>query len=1069
MIPYSLQFSGIRDYKPTKLTFGEHDDHILITGPNGTGKSTITFCIGAVLYSAKVDLGGLRSNNLHEDKLWKASIQLTFKNEGPTRIDAPAFIAFKLVIEQPTAHSAIQKEFHILTGTTPETLTHTDTYRSGDVNQKNFTTYTEDLKYKYKIHPDLFYLIWYQQEVNQFSTMSPEERFRRFSDMFNITEIQQNWESCMESVKELEEELVRARSIVKNADLELKNAKKELDMFKNNRKRLYDNGKNHILYTLSLYHQYEVRKQTNEQQMQTNKQLLHEDKTKIETIKHRIRHLQSEWQANSDHLRQKQVKHSSKKTFLEQLKTKYAELQEEVELLKEQLAETEDKRKQLRFSEKDTIEKFNDKKELLHAIGKRIDQIIQQQTTAEQQLNVLNQKITEVNYELEQLAKEETNTKTLLATYKSSHAVQQTIDLLQQEVNGFFKREATLEMDIQTMEEELQQLKHNKIVSKRQQEALRTCKHAQIDCYTLRDFVQLDRSATAKHEDLLNSIKYTIFYDAIFVRPVNDLYYVSLKKIVPDRLITSIPSLKLEMRPNLNEKQQNFATKVLWWIEQFFKNNSPYIEQGIVIDERGSRGSQELNTVILSDAAIIEHRQKLQKALDEKQATLQQLRKKHENNTDQLQILHSVINEVRKAEAFQLQVNKRPERLHLLENYQKELSMLNEQQVALREELTKQQQLNSTATLECQSLQNDLDIYKQLGELKHVQEQLQQTERKQKETRTNIEDISKHIQQFQEVIYKLEDDIRLKEQTIKRLKLDVEDTQKSIDSTERMINSLKEKIEIDEANMMKLTIRLEELKSIVYSIYTDAESLPLLTSLSIQELMNEDAKARANFEHARNENVNEQAEHNYAAILKDFEQKKNDVATTEDLLEVHSNRAKESENQLESTINMHILRIRKLFQTYMDEFQFEGQIEYDRVEDKKGRITFRLFIKVRKAGHQGNLVDVSLKARNGKVAKGVSGGEESLSSLLFALALLQNLNTAPSYIVLDEFDSALDESRKEKVFNLYATELNRKLFILSPKAHDDQYYEKFSKVFVVEHDSTIPISLVRGIHLKSYA
>src|SRR5690606_14215805 len=104
-----------------------------------------------------------------------------------------------------------------------------------------------------------------------------------------------------------------------------------------------------------------------------------------------------------------------------------------------------------------------------------------------------------------------------------------------------------------------------------------------------------------------------------------------------------------------------------------------------------------------------------------------------------------------------------------------------------------------------------------------------------------------------------------------------------------------------------------------------------------------------------------------------------------------------------------------------------------------------------------------------KVAKGVSGGEESLSSLLFALALLQNLNTAPSYIVLDEFDSALDESRKEKVFNLYATELNRKLFILSPKAHDDQYYEKFSKVFVVEHDSTVPISLVRGIYLKAYA
>nr|WP_274310559.1 hypothetical protein [Solibacillus daqui] len=55
---------------------------------------------------------------------------------------------------------------------------------------------------------------------------------------------------------------------------------------------------------------------------------------------------------------------------------------------------------------------------------------------------------------------------------------------------------------------------------------------------------------------------------------------------------------------------------------------------------------------------------------------------------------------------------------------------------------------------------------------------------------------------------------------------------------------------------------------------------------------------------------------------------------------------------------------------------------------------------------------------------GVSGGEESLSSLLFALALLQNLATSSGYIVLDEFDSVLDDERKNKVFNLYAEELS---------------------------------------------
>ncbi|MGG2016480.1 hypothetical protein AB1280_13420 [Bacillus sp. S10(2024)] len=38
----------------------------------------------------------------------------------------------------------------------------------------------------------------------------------------------------------------------------------------------------------------------------------------------------------------------------------------------------------------------------------------------------------------------------------------------------------------------------------------------------------------------------------------------------------------------------------------------------------------------------------------------------------------------------------------------------------------------------------------------------------------------------------------------------------------------------------------------------------------------------------------------------------------------------------------------------------------------------------------------------GKVGSGVSGGEESLSSLLFSLALLQTIEASPGYIILDE-------------------------------------------------------------------
>ncbi|MDF2859328.1 MAG: hypothetical protein K0Q87_5179 [Neobacillus sp.] len=163
---------------------------------------------------------------------------------------------------------------------------------------------------------------------------------------------------------------------------------------------------------------------------------------------------------------------------------------------------------------------------------------------------------------------------------------------------------------------------------------------------------------------------------------------------------------------------------------------------------------------------------------------------------------------------------------------------------------------------------------------------------------------------------------------------------------------------------------------------------------------------------------------------------------------------------------MRVLELQHRFKTYMSHFQFEGEISWESYEDRRLRTHFKLFIKARKEGHRGAMEDVSIKARGGKVGKGVSGGEESLSSLLFALALLQNLQTTPGFIVLDEFDSALDEGRKVKVFDLYASELKRKLIILTPKSHEGTYLDRFPKAFVVQHDPTVPKSRVVGIVKK---
>lgn len=76
------------------------------------------------------------------------------------------------------------------------------------------------------------------------------------------------------------------------------------------------------------------------------------------------------------------------------------------------------------------------------------------------------------------------------------------------------------------------------------------------------------------------------------------------------------------------------------------------------------------------------------------------------------------------------------------------------------------------------------------------------------------------------------------------------------------------------------------------------------------------------------------------------------------------------------------------------------------------------------------------------------------------MALLQTIQATPGYIVLDEFDSALDEGRKDKVFELYEQELQRKMIILTPKSHEEEYLYRFSKAYVVLHNPNIPQSKI---------
>lgn len=102
----------------------------------------------------------------------------------------------------------------------------------------------------------MFYLIWYQQEVNQFAVMHPEERFRIFAEMHGIDQVQRNWEESVEKLTETLEMLRVAESNVASKKQWLKIKKTELDRYEDNLRRLREGGRLYVASLLKLENYY---------------------------------------------------------------------------------------------------------------------------------------------------------------------------------------------------------------------------------------------------------------------------------------------------------------------------------------------------------------------------------------------------------------------------------------------------------------------------------------------------------------------------------------------------------------------------------------------------------------------------------------------------------------------------------------------------------------------------------------------------------------------------------------------------------------------------------------------
>lgn len=1064
MIPWRLRYSGIRDYDAEEMILENANEHILITGPNGAGKSTISFCMGAVLRSSKVEIEGLKSQNISEDETWRAAIHFLFKNEGLSRIDGPLFIEFRLICEQPPKQP-IKLRYEVHDGDEMEQLELRQTYRSGDANKNNLSAYKRELQFKYKIHPDLYYLIWYQQEVNQFSVMAPEERFRIFSEMHGIDRIQKDWETSLEIVKEAREAYVIATNQQKQHEFTLSVARNNKDRFKNNQKRIVENG---MLFASTTY----ALQLGAENERKEVEKYIEERKLELEEVDDQAQEFVEKLEEKNSNTQQLQEKQQEVGELLEESKVqsneqeeKIEEVREEVDTLQSELSTLQEAYSKLPYPEVETRNRLAAANDQVETLTRKEEQLKTLTDKAGHSIEEYRQRQSKLQATIEQWEENSQIHTEIMNRYLSSYQLEKDLADLNHSLQ---ERKQLLEQkqaEHRIFKDELAMLEKNQIESERQQEAIRHMKEQNIKAFTLRHFIKLMDQTPIENERLFDTIKYTIFYDAASCQPINDLYHVSLKKLIPNRVIIDLPNLGLQMQEGLSQKEQNHATRVLWWIEQFFTSEQPTIQKNWLVDTRGTRGPQERNTYILSKRALEERKKFLIRKIEEMQKEIDTLSLQSNEDNETFRVWNADVQKVREAEAFlSLKADQqyRIEQLVQLKTEQIHLVVQKKEYETETKEIWKEK-IKQEGVVSV--LLEYLAVYEQFGQHSEKIERLQKQQQLLKHLKQELIVLRNKVEAYEDELDRLQDSLRQLQREI----IDLKDQAEANQRTKKQIaNQLSEKederiaLSKDETKQKE---QLNDLRLLVPELVDQA-----LMEEQLQEskytLTVKQNQAMVGFENARNEQgIDQNAIENFLTLEQEVLRKEEELHSAKNLLEENEERAIQNEHRLETAIDMQVTKINLLFQQYMGEFQFEGQIKFEKFMDKKDRPIFKLFIYVRKEGHRGKFEDVSLKARGGRVGKGVSGGEESLSSLLFALSLLQNLENQAGFIVLDEFDSALDETRKATVFKLYANKLRRKLIILSPKAHDNDYYNHFSKAFIISHDPKEMKSKIRGVQL----
>ncbi|WP_249865071.1 chromosome segregation protein SMC [Paenibacillus konkukensis] len=1007
----------------------------------------------------------MRSRNLPPDKVWRATIELVFDNGGDHPVDAAAFVGFRLHLEQKPG-DPIRKEFWICEGEQPWQWHKETRYTPGD-GTYHLHEYRHQLQHKFKVDPEAFYLIWYQQDVNQFAVMRPEERFRIFSEMTGIEQMQLNWERVKEERREASLALQTAESNQHQHKLNLGNWQQERDRLisRNERRKL---GLQHALTaSAALREKYRQECRTLQDKLEEMKERNDEEIDRWKKLEDERKHHQEEMNRKTLQKEEldKQLQNLERETA--ELRHRHVDMTTEHRQLADMLQELAEKIKAVPYSETEARERLARGQAEEAELQSRQEEIDRAYRQAQSELDRLADEVARLKFEVEEDRRKLAEAETMLEQYGGSAGLEHEAETLECKRSDQQDRDRGLCEKIRLLEEELDALTRNEIRSLRQDTSIRYLERLGLTVFTIRDLLEMDEHSPLEQEKKLEPIKYTLFVDGKnFVAPT-DLYHVELPTVIPERTLDELRELGLRVKQGLDDTSYAAAQKALWWLHGLLtaaEDGKRGLRNGQLLDAWGRRGAQEQLQWLLNPRGIALRIEQLQEEIKKQVRQLQALRSEFNDDEKRLNLIRSVLHQIREAEAVIRDVVRRD---RIRTEWERTVAEQKEQ-LQDRDRLRAEgQDLNAPLAelkMTIRILEQYMDVYNEAREqsfelerLRQLGEALEQQKEKLKQAERELEDLYAEADQLDRSIDSTARRMREKNQFIA-------DVQRVIDDLTRQQKQTAERYGVMEQNCAAEQQFYREwsarLPAVLEAIVQEHPDFPSAANWNEEQAKHEKHEAQVRLELACSETVDENALENYEKVRQEYERGAQEVQEARSLLQQLEDSLKELEEKLVRTIHYEVNRVNQMFVRYMDMFSFDGEVSWDMQELKQGNMKYFLNIKARKQGHRGALEEISMKGRGGRVGKGVSGGEESLGSLLFALALLKTIQANPGYIVLDEFDSALDEGRKSKVFLLYQKELARKMIILSPKSHESDYVQHFNEAFVVYHDATIPQSAI---------